>query len=83
MYIVIGIAMIVIFLMGFLLGLSIPFFVKKYFDFNKENNNKILELTSEINNLKEELSKNKELEHPNLTKATLFDEWLNGGENNE
>lgn len=83
MYIVIGIVMLLFFLLGFFLGMSIPFFAKKFLSLSKENDEKIEKLTEEINNLKEELTnRNTELASPTLLEQKTFDEWLNGSELN-
>lgn len=83
MYIVIGIVMLLFFLLGFFLGMSVPFFARKFLNLSKENDKIIEKLTEEINDLKEELTnRNTELANPILLEQDTFDEWLNGSERN-
>nr|DAS12533.1 MAG TPA: hypothetical protein [Caudoviricetes sp.] len=77
MYIIIGISLMLFFLIGFGVGLTIPFFVKKYIDICLVKNDEMIS--------KEKTQQNEEVKLNNsqiqdLTEEVLA-EWLTGNSN--
>ena len=79
MDILIGILLVIFLLIGFGLGLTIPFIIRKYFDIFSTYKN-------EIETLKEKIKDNEEKSDNNFSVIQdnkIINEWLNGGEESE
>lgn len=77
MDVLIGILFILIFLVGFGLGLFVPMIIRKYFDIFSS-------YQDEINTLKKQLEDNNtKTENVNLPDNEIINEWLNGGDERE
>ncbi len=77
MYIIIGISLMLFFLIGFGVGLTIPFFVKKYIDICIVKTDEMI--SKEKTQQKEEIKLNNS-QIQNLTEEILS-EWLTGNSN--
>lgn len=74
MDILLGILFLLIFIIGFCLGLFFPFVIKKYFNIFQEYKEKISKLTLELENKKDE----KVDAIVKIPSSDIIDEWLNG-----
>lgn len=87
MYILIGLIMMVFFLFGFSLGILFPYLIKKYFNvfdsYIKENDELVEKLKMCENEIRLLKSGNPENVIDDLKDTKIFDEWLNGGGNDE
>lgn len=92
MYIAIVFLIILTFFIGFGVGLSIPFLLKKYFNISESNinrlekiqdefNNKITEITDNIDNKFDDInSKIDSVNKQDSMTTDLFKEWMTGKE---
>lgn len=86
MYVFIFILIIIIFFVGFAIGLSIPFLLKKYFDFSKEDKSFLLEMKKEyenkfvtIDNTLESMNKSiTDITKNNSLSSDLYKEYMTG-----
>lgn len=74
MDILLGILFLLIFIIGFCLGLFLPLVIKKYFNIFQEYKEKISKLTLELENKKAE----KDDAIVKIPSSDIIDEWLNG-----
>ena len=85
-YLFIFILIIIIFFVGFAIGLSIPFLLKKYFDFSKEDKSYILEMKKGYENKFNSIDNSLELINKTIADALknnslssdLYKEYLTG-----
>lgn len=93
MNILIVIGIIIIFLIGFALGLALPYFLRKYISMESPNIQNYepdaiqqyqIKIDEEMRMLRTEISSiNNKLATTTTNNEQILNEWLNGGDNNE